>query len=228
MKVKSKLFLFIKIETFIILTVTFVNIWMRRTLLMKNYVKKNYRLLARYKKEKCSNIVWEKKDILNNDEYEKKYISRNGRVSKGKNKLPKVYASDTIGGCKQAGKSKSSEYNNVNTYYGKRMLDKIYYKNVVRYSKNADFKFMKKCIQQNDGSFFALFIFHLVVGVAFAMLMYLLYDNLSSMSTRDLLKYFGSLYILWIVVLVRLFYILRKTAKHKELLHLKSKMNYIE
>ncbi|KAI4833788.1 uncharacterized protein MKS88_000208 [Plasmodium brasilianum] len=200
MKRKFKLLFFIKIETFIFLTRMcqyFCKYLDEKEISDKKSCTRTYRLLAMHNKEMCLNSVWKKEDILNNGDYEKKHISNNKRVSKGKNKLRNECTSINSRAYKQAWKSKSSVYNSVNTYSGKRMLDKIYYKNVL-------------------------------VGVALAMLIYLLYDSLGSISTIDLLKYFGSLYILWIIVLVRLFYILRKTANHKELLHLKSKMNFTE
>ncbi|SBS99774.1 Plasmodium exported protein (Pm-fam-a like), unknown function, partial [Plasmodium malariae] len=151
---------------------------------------RNYRLLAKYKKEKYSNIVRTKEDILNNGYYEMKHICRNGKVSKKKNKLPKVSTSNSLGDYKQTEKSKFYEYNKVNTYNRKKMLDKIYYKNVLEYSKNADFSSGKNVV--------------------------------------DIMKMFIPLYILWFIILVRFFYNLRETGKYKNLLHLKSKMNYTE
>ncbi|KAI4839254.1 hypothetical protein MKS88_001799 [Plasmodium brasilianum] len=112
----------------------------------KLYIR-TYRLLSKNKKEKCSNIIWKKVDIPNNGEYENKHVYKNGGVSKGKSNLQKEYISNSSGGYNHVGKCKSSDYNKININYGKRILDKIYYKNLVRYSKNADFKFITKCIQ---------------------------------------------------------------------------------
>ncbi|KAI4833642.1 uncharacterized protein MKS88_000350 [Plasmodium brasilianum] len=235
MKKKIKLSSFIKIATFIFLTwicpsnskvSTICKYLDEKNIIDEKLSTRTYRLLTKHKKQKYPNMLRKKDDIPNNGEYKKKHISKKETISNGKNKLPKECISNSLGSYKQEGKIKSSEYNKVNTYPGKRMLDKIYYKNVLRYSTNTDFKFIKRCIKRKRKAFYALYVFNLVVGVAFAMLIYFLYDILNNTTTRDLLKYFGSLYILWVIVLVRLFYILRKIDKHKKLLHLKSKMNY--
>ncbi|KAI4836240.1 hypothetical protein MKS88_004028 [Plasmodium brasilianum] len=238
MKKKFKLFYFIKIVTFIFLT------WIRPfNSELSNFCKylnenkitneklytRTYRLLAKNKKEVCLNIVWKTEDIPNNVIYEKVNISNNKKVSKIKNKLRKKCTSNNSGGYREAGKCKPSAYNRVDNYYGKRMLDKVYYKNVLRYSRNDDLKFIKKCIQRKREVFFALFVLHLVVGVLYALL-FSAFEIMgsSAFNVNNILKYFVPLQILWIIVLVRLFYILRKTVKYEKLLHLKSKFHYTE
>ncbi|SBT85647.1 Plasmodium exported protein, unknown function [Plasmodium malariae] len=238
MKKKFKLFYFIKIVTFIFLT------WIHRfNSELSNFCKylnenkisneklctRTYRLLAKNKKEVCLNILWKTEVIPNNVVYEKVNIYNNKKVSNIKNKLRKKCTSNNLGGYKQAGKCKSSAYNRVDNYYGKKMLDKIYYKNVLRYSRNDDLKFIKKCIQRKREVFFFLFVFHLVVGVSYALL-FSVFRNIGggAFNVNNILKFFVPLQILWIIVLVRLFYILRKTVIYENLLHLKSKFHYTE
>ncbi|KAI4841372.1 hypothetical protein MKS88_000613 [Plasmodium brasilianum] len=235
MEKKFKLFFFIKIVVIIFLiwiyrfnseVCNFCEYLDEKDVIDEKLYTRNNRLLAKYKKEKCSNIVWTKEDILNNGDYEKKHICRNGTISKGKNKLPKVCTSNSLGDYKKTEKSKYSEYNKVNTYNRKKMLDKIYYKNVIEYSKNADFWFIKKFIQRKNKAIFALYIFHLVVGVLHVLLFYYLMN--SEKTVVYIMKMLIPLYILWFIILVRFFYNLKETEKYKKLLHLKCKMNYTE
>ncbi|KAI4837022.1 hypothetical protein MKS88_003489 [Plasmodium brasilianum] len=235
MENKINLFFFIKIAVIIFLiwiyrfnseVSNFCKYLDKKDVIDEKLYTRNYRLLAKYKKEKYSNIVRTKEDILNNGYYEMKHICRNGKVSKKKNKLPKVSTSNSLGDYKQTEKSKFYEYNKVNTYNRKKMLDKIYYKNVLEYSKNADFRFIKKFIQRKNMAIFALYILHLAVGVLHVILFNFLTS--SGKNVVDIMKMFIPLYILWFIILVRFFYNLRETGKYKNLLHLKSKMNYTE
>ncbi|SBT00792.1 Plasmodium exported protein, unknown function [Plasmodium malariae] len=121
MKVKSKLLLFIKIETFLILTWIYhfnsesniCKYLYEKDVIDEKLCTRNYRLLAKYRKEKCLNIAHEKKDIPYNGEYEKKHITKNGRVSKGKIKLPRECTSHNSVGYNQVGENKSSVNNKL-------------------------------------------------------------------------------------------------------------------
>ncbi|SBT88052.1 Plasmodium exported protein, unknown function [Plasmodium malariae] len=233
MKVKSKLLLFIKIETFLILTWIYhfnsevsniCKYLYEKDVIDEKLCTRNYRLLAKYRKEKCLNIAHEKKDIPYNGEYEKKHITKNGRVSKGKIKLPRECTSHNSVGYNQVGENKSSVNNKVNNYSGKRTLDKIYYKNVLRYCTNSDFKFIKKYIQRKDSEFFVLFIVHLIVGVIYALLFGLF--KYTKAGEKQIIRNIVPIYILWIIILVGLFYICIKYIKYEKLLRIKRDMYY--
>ncbi|KAI4841146.1 hypothetical protein MKS88_000381 [Plasmodium brasilianum] len=93
----------------------------------------------------------------------------------------------------------------------------------VRKAANADFKYLRKCIQRKGDIFFALVIFHVIVGVAGAAL----YVILKKLTVTDafLFKALAPLFILWLIVLVWLFRIERKTAKYEKLIHIKSDLH---
>ncbi|KAI4839242.1 hypothetical protein MKS88_001786 [Plasmodium brasilianum] len=235
MRKKFMLFFFFKIAAFIFLRwicpfnserSIFCNYLYEKNIIDEKLYRRTYRLLTKNKKEKCLNILWEKEIIQYNGKCEKKHIYNNECVSKVKHKMRNKCTSNNLGGYKQTGKCKSFIYNRENTSYGKRMLDKIYYKNVLRYSTNSDFTFLRNSIQRKVFEYISLFIFHLVVGVAGAIFYFFLTYDSGGITSSSLFKLFSPICILWIMVLVGLFYIFRKTVKYGKLLHLKRDFNY--
>ncbi|SBS95499.1 PIR Superfamily Protein [Plasmodium malariae] len=120
----------IKISAFILLT------WLIKSSneiynFSRNLIRRNYRLLAEYKLDKCSNVVVLKEDRPNYTEYKKKYISNN--IKGG------IRTSD------ESNKSLNNErrYKQV-TGCNKETLDRIYYRFKNKWVNKKDYEISQK------------------------------------------------------------------------------------
>ncbi|KAI4840220.1 hypothetical protein MKS88_001578 [Plasmodium brasilianum] len=238
MEEKNKLHVFFKIRTLLFLT------WIckfyidmsiyNKFLNEKNHanikiVTRNYRLLAKHKQGRRSDMMWKKEEIPNNREYEKKPICNNEKVSKGKNKLRNECSLNNARDYGKYKKCKSSGGNIENYYFGKRMLDKIYYKNKVRAAINSDFEFLRKDILLKLNVITVLFIF--VVLYALAVILYRYFSLKDNTRLEVLLNNFNlhdtsiALLVIAIIVIPVVIYIGRKLIRNVKLKYKKCEIN---
>ncbi|KAI4836257.1 hypothetical protein MKS88_004045 [Plasmodium brasilianum] len=191
-------------------------------------VTRTYRLLGKRKWRTCSYNTLIKEEIPNNVEYEKKDMYNNEKLSKGKNKILKEYSLNNSQDYGQSSISKSSVRNRENSYYGKRMLDKIYYKNKVKDSINADFMFLKKDILHKLGALCFLFIF--IATFAILILGYRLFRIYMAKKTTTVSQFSlhptsTGLLLLGIIVIPLIIYIGRKLITNVKLTYKKCELN---
>ncbi|SCN12417.1 Plasmodium exported protein, unknown function [Plasmodium malariae] len=186
MEEKNKLPFYIKICTLLLLT-WICNFYNELSIYYKCLDKNNdniilftriYRLLAKHKQEKCSNIAWMMEEKQNNGGYEKKFKYNNENVLKGKNKMRNECSLDNAQSYGQSRRSKSSARNRENSYFNKRLLDKIYYKNKVRDATIADFKFLYRDISKKLYMIWALFSFIVLYATSLLLIKYLVSEKI--------------------------------------------------
>ncbi|SBS99136.1 Plasmodium exported protein (Pm-fam-a like), unknown function [Plasmodium malariae] len=162
MKQKIKLFLFIKIVAFILLTwiylynsdvYTFYNYLDQKHKIYGIFDARFYRLLVEYKNENRSNIVCIKRDIPNTRAYEKNGMSKNKKGTIGKNKELKKCSLNIRGGYEQTKGGKSPVYKGGNTYFDKGLLKNKNYVKILREVEKSDSKFIRKCGPANHECF---------------------------------------------------------------------------
>ncbi|SBT85441.1 Plasmodium exported protein, unknown function [Plasmodium malariae] len=123
------------------------------------------RLLSKHKQAKDPNITWLERNIETIEDYAKSGISNNSTVEKDKNKKTIQCSLNSANHYGRTKKSNSSVYNKGNSHFEKRVLDKIYYKNKVRYFMKADFLFLKNDIKVNKCVICAATICFLIPGI---------------------------------------------------------------
>ncbi|SBS99568.1 Plasmodium exported protein (Pm-fam-a like), unknown function [Plasmodium malariae] len=144
--------------------------------LYKNYiadieiVTRSYRLLGTHKQEKCSDIVYIKGDIPTIREYQKLNTYNSIKVTKGINKKQNECSLYNAGGYEHGGRSKNSVHYGRNSKLGKRKFDKIYYRNTLRNSTIADFKFLRNVTKQKAVLICILLSFHAISGILLSFL----------------------------------------------------------
>ncbi|KAI4840800.1 hypothetical protein MKS88_001035 [Plasmodium brasilianum] len=228
MKQKIKSLLFFKISTFILLTCIchFINdaCIFNKFLDQKHdadrkSVTRTCRLLARHKKEKDSQFACLNEGIPNNRVYSEK---RETEKMKQYNESSLCNAR----GNAQFRKTRSSVQRARCSSFEKRLMDKIYYKNKVRNTRNLDIKNLKEMVRNNYFLFFAFFT--VLAGVALIV----------SYFTRDLgfvmnvgIKNFfirisevGVLSTFTFIVLLAFIYMFRKVVKNYGILKFKNKL----
>ncbi|KAI4839060.1 hypothetical protein MKS88_002576 [Plasmodium brasilianum] len=182
MEEKNKLPFYIKICTLLLLT-WICNFYNELRIYYKYLDKNNddiilvtriYRLLSKHKQEKCSNIAWMMEEKQNNGRYEKKFKYNNENVSKGKNKMRNECSLNNARSYGQSRRSKSSARNRENSYFKKRLLDKIYYKNKVRDAAITDFEFLHSDTKKKLIMIWALFSFIVLFGISLFSIKYLI------------------------------------------------------
>ncbi|KAI4838700.1 hypothetical protein MKS88_002204 [Plasmodium brasilianum] len=238
MEQKIKLPFFIKIFSYIILS--FIYHFYQDMSNFNKYVdgeytievtlnKRTHRLLAKSKQKKGYIVTSLMKDIPTINEYEKKCTTNNAKVQKVKNKKPPQCPLNNTVGYDQTKKSKASVYNRGNSYFEKRVLDKIYYKNKVRNFTNSDFLFLKNDIKVNKSIISAATSFFLIIGIIGGVSY--IFDH-ESVKFNFTLDWYNGMFILCsIFVLIGIIIMIclhREIVKYGKLKHIKSKMHNTE
>lgn len=191
--------------------------------------KRTCRLLAIYKHEKDTNITWLKKDIQSIDKYAKQCTPNNSTLKKGKIKETNQCTLNNAVGYKHTRKSKSDLYNREHSYFEKRVLDKIYYKNKVRNFMNYDFMFLNNDIKVNKCVICAATSCFLIIGIIGAALLLFYLDKLAYDFT---LNWINGMYILCLIfVLIAIIIMIclhKEIVKYKKIKHIKSKLHNTE
>ncbi|SBS98219.1 Plasmodium exported protein (Pm-fam-a like), unknown function [Plasmodium malariae] len=133
-------------------------------------VTRSYRLLGKHKQEKCSDIVYIKGDIPTIREYRKLNTYNSTKVTKGINKKQNECSLYNAGGYEYGERSKNSVHYGRNSKLGKRKFDKIYYRNTLRNSTIADFKFLRDVTKQKAVLICILMSFHAIIGILLSFL----------------------------------------------------------
>ncbi|SCP03017.1 Plasmodium exported protein, unknown function, pseudogene [Plasmodium malariae] len=237
MEEKIKLLFYFKIITLLLL-IWICNFYNYMVIQNKYLDKGNYidekvwtrtnRLLAKHKYGKCSNIVWIKHEIPYNGEYEKKDMSNNEKVSTGKYKLLNECSLNNKRDYGKSGRSKSSARNARNSYFGKRMLDKIYYKNKLRAAINSDFNFLRKDISQKVVMLTVLYSFTIIFALLIFILRYIFLKKGEQFGISNSLNIHSTsiaLLVIAIIVIPVMIYIGKKMLCNVKYIYKKCEIN---
>ncbi|SBT85576.1 Plasmodium exported protein, unknown function [Plasmodium malariae] len=124
---------------------------------------------------------------------------------------------------KNNGEYKKKESSNTNTAITvkNRKLDKIYYKNVVSYMANADFKYLRKSMKIKVFQICVLASIHILLGILLIVL--------GKLNYLDVLKLFGPLHlstlgfvIFMFIVILSMFYFYKKFQTYTKLTRIKA------
>ncbi|KAI4839845.1 hypothetical protein MKS88_001748 [Plasmodium brasilianum] len=186
-------------------------------------VTRSYRLLGKHKQEKCSDIVYIKGDTPTIKEYQKLNTYNSKKVTKGINKKQNECSLYNARGYEHGGRSKNSVPYGRNSQLGKRKFDKIYYRNTLRNSTIADFKFLRNVTKQKAVLICILLSFHAINGI---LLCFLKPDKtLGNIFTHwDIGVYVGFSIFTYIVILsfIHLFILM---AMYIKIIHKKREIN---
>ncbi|SCN45321.1 Plasmodium exported protein, unknown function [Plasmodium malariae] len=232
MKQQIKLFFFVKIVTFNVLTwichfnsdiSTFYNYSYKNSQVYRKLDTITYRLLSKHKKEKSSNILWMEEDMQNTGTYIKKDISSNkGTTGKSKHLCKSLLNNRGVYGKVEEGKPPS--FNGGKTYFDKFIFNKINYIKAVKESANSDFMFLRKCIQRKINKVFALFIFFLIPIIVVAAILFIFY--ISNVSDIRFISGIGTLLgVICFIFFATFFRLYRKTVKYEKLIDVKREMH---
>ncbi|SBT86101.1 Plasmodium exported protein, unknown function [Plasmodium malariae] len=191
--------------------------------------KRTHRLLAKSKQKKGYITTGIVKNIPSINEYEKMCATNNAKAQKVKNKkTPQCPLNNTVG-YEQTKKTKASVYNRGNSYFEKRVLDKIYYKNKVRYFTNSDLLFLKNDIKVNKSIISAATSFFLIIGVIGGISYIFNLENVEFNFTLDwnngMIILCSIFVLIGIIVMICLY---REIVKYGKLKQIKSKMHNTE
>ncbi|KAI4838026.1 hypothetical protein MKS88_003449 [Plasmodium brasilianum] len=223
-KERIRLFFFIKFFTFILLNEYVIlcsgvsNLYKILDKKQNDYRKSGtiiYEALVVHKNKRCSSIEWMKEGAPNMAAYEKADISNNKKGTKGKNKKPCKSSFINKGVSEQSAEVKSHAYTEGNTYFDKGILRNKNYVEKVKENVRFGFKFLSKCIGRKVGIFNFIFILHLALAVTF-IISTCLYCNEAELTDIPWIVtlVLRLLPILWIIFLLGIFYIYRKTVKN--------------
>ncbi|SCN45378.1 Plasmodium exported protein, unknown function [Plasmodium malariae] len=112
---------------------------------------------------------------------------------------------------KNNGKYKKKESSNTNTAITvkNRKLDKIYYKNLVSYMANADFKYLRKSMKKKVFQICVLASIHILLGILLIVLEKLNYLKVIKLANTLNLSTLGFVIFMYIVIL-SMFYLYKK------------------
>ncbi|KAI4840599.1 hypothetical protein MKS88_000832 [Plasmodium brasilianum] len=193
--------------------------------LRKKLDKRTYRLLSKYKPITDSSTVLLKEQVSYNEKYEEKDKFKQVSVTRGRNKHPTKCSLNNIEGCVASRKSKSPVCRR-DSYFGKRILDKIYYKNNVRCATTSDFNFLKRCKKNKIYFLYALFIAFVVRAIIDIGSLVVHKGNIENTFTSGWSIPVQILsFILTIIFIITTIYICRNIKKYDKMLNVKSKMN---
>ncbi|SBT85794.1 Plasmodium exported protein, unknown function [Plasmodium malariae] len=237
MEQKKKMLFLINISTFVFLPwvcllysdmLTCNHLLVGDYKLYKKLHTRTYRLLTKCKHKRYSNIAQLKQEIPNNTVGEKKNIFINEKVNNGKKKHSNERSLNNVGIYEQTRKYKTSVHTRTKLNFEKRVLGKLYYKNTVRFTMNADFKFLKYTITRKLGMMCAVYIFYIILGIVIYALIHS-NDMLCSKSFIFNLLWCNVATIAYamslLIVIPSLYYIYRKIAKYIKLIYKKSEMH---
>ncbi|SBT87656.1 Plasmodium exported protein, unknown function [Plasmodium malariae] len=190
-------------------------------------VTRSYRLLGKHKKEKCSDIVYIKGDIPTIREYQKLNTYNSIKVNKGINKKQNECSLYNAGGYEHGGRSKSSVHYRRNSQLGKRKFDKIYYRNTLRNSTIADFKFLRDVTKEKAVLICVLLSFHAISGI---LLNFLIPIEQKSNGIFEITKlwYYGAIVgfsIFTFIVILSFIYLFRSIAKYIKIINKKREIH---
>ncbi|SBT00697.1 Plasmodium exported protein (Pm-fam-a like), unknown function [Plasmodium malariae] len=201
--------------------------------LYKNYiadikiVTRSYRLLGKHKQEKCSDIVYIKGDIPTIRECQKLNTYNSKKVTKGTNKKQNECTLNNSGGYENGGRSKNSVPYGRNSQLGKREFDKIYYRNTLRNSTIADFKFLRDATKQKAVLICILLSLHAISGILLSFL--IPYKKLSTGEIAiSKVWNFGAIVgfsILTYIVILSFIHLFSLIAKYIKIIHKKREIN---
>ncbi|SCO92895.1 Plasmodium exported protein, unknown function [Plasmodium malariae] len=235
MEQKNKLLVFIIIFMFMFLCcVRYINNDMNKFNLhlgdTYNFHKKldtrTYRLLSKYRPIKDSSTVFLKEKMQKNEMHEERDAFNDVEVTRRRNKHSSKHSLNNIEGYVPYRKCKSNVCTERDSYFEKRILDKIYYTNNIRYAVNSDINFLKRC-KKNKIYFlyvlFILFVVRLILGVPSMF-------PKNVVGNKILSGTFGLSFeiictIMTFIFILAAIYIWRKIKKYDKILHVKSKMN---
>ncbi|SBT88030.1 Plasmodium exported protein, unknown function [Plasmodium malariae] len=183
--------------------------------------EKSCRLLAKNKQKKCTYIKWIKEEIPNKIECKKKNLYNNKKEAINKNKQSKEYSLKNAGFHEQYRIDKNVVRTGGNLCFKKSNFDKIYYKNKVRDTANADFKYLRKCMKKKVLDICTLSGFYILLGILLLVLGKCKYiRNIIVLKKLNLLTVL--LVIFMFVVILSMFYFYRKFQKYEKLTCVKS------
>ncbi|SBT85604.1 Plasmodium exported protein, unknown function [Plasmodium malariae] len=186
-------------------------------------VTRSYRLLGKHKKEKCSDIVHIKGDIPTIREYQKLNTYNSIKVNKGINKKQNECSLFNAGGYEHGGRIKNSVHYGRNSKLGKKKFDKIYYRNTLRNSTIADFKFLRDVTKQKAVLICILLSFHAISGI---LLCFLNPDKtLGNISVFWYNRAFVGYYIFTFIVILSFIYLFRIIAKYIKIINKKCEIH---
>ncbi|KAI4840211.1 hypothetical protein MKS88_001569 [Plasmodium brasilianum] len=236
MEQKNKLLFCIKIATFIFLSwvchfsndVKKFNIFLDESYKLPTKLgTRTYRLLTKYKRNRDSDVVFLKEKIPANEKYKGKDTFRSEGLTRGSNKTCKSTPHNSVY-YETYRKNKSCVCTRRDSYIGKRIFDKIYYKNSVRCATNSDFKILKRCILNKLHilpAFSLLFLPFVIVQLA----------SIRYNESTKFIKFITSdewnlainviCIILTFIFILTTIYVFRKVEKYNKMLHIKSRMN---
>ncbi|KAI4839077.1 hypothetical protein MKS88_002593 [Plasmodium brasilianum] len=237
MKQIMKLLFFIKITIFIHLTwIYHINKYMRTSNPYldkcnpgRDFDTRTCRLLGVYKQQIYSDVVWLKGDAPTVEEYKKLCGYNFRKVTREKTKHQKVLSVNNTESFEQARERQSPENNRKNSYFDKRLINKIYYINKDSSAKDKYLKLLGKNIKKKKK---VLYVFS-VPFVAFALAIIAL-RKLDHLNFKDYVFFsldsFHPLVIVFailgIIVITAIIYASTKIEKYDKLGHIKSRLNY--
>ncbi|SBT86388.1 Plasmodium exported protein, unknown function [Plasmodium malariae] len=189
-------------------------------------VTRSYRLLGKHKKEKCSDIVHIKGDIPTIREYQKLNTYNSIKVNKGINKKQNECSLYNAGGYEHGGRSKNSVHYGRNSKLGKRKFDKMYYRNTLRNSTIADFKFLKDVTKEKAVLICVLLSYHAVSGIILSFLIPT--QNVKGKIMISKLWYYGEIVafsIFTFIVILSFIYLFRFIAKYIKIINKKREIH---
>ncbi|SBT85642.1 Plasmodium exported protein, unknown function [Plasmodium malariae] len=117
-------------------------------------------------------------------------------------------------------KKKESSITNTAITVKNRKLDKIYYKNLVSYMANADFKYLRKSMKKKVFQICVLASFHILFGILLIVLEKLNYLNVLKLFDPLHLSTLGFVIFMYIVIL-SMFYFYKKFQTYTKLTRIK-------
>ncbi|SBS97600.1 Plasmodium exported protein (Pm-fam-a like), unknown function [Plasmodium malariae] len=156
-------------------------------------------------------------------ECKKKNIFTNKKGAVRKNKHPYESSLNNRGDYEQARKGKSPAFTGGNKYFDKGVSKKKHYLKNVRMVANADIKFLRKIKRRKGDNHFVLIILYLLSIVITSTITFFRKSWIPDETLYGAILV--SLCVFQCIVLVGHFYMLRKIAKYKKLIHIKSDMH---
>ncbi|SBT85881.1 Plasmodium exported protein, unknown function [Plasmodium malariae] len=189
-------------------------------------VTRSYRLLGKHKQEKCSDIVYIKGDTPTIKEYQKLNTYNSIKVNKGINKKQNECSLYNAGGYENGRRSKNFVHYGRNSKLGKRKFDKIYYRNTLRNSTIADFKFLRDVTKQKAVLICILLSFHAIIGILLSFLIPT--QNVKGKIMISKLWYYGEIVgfpIFTFIVILSFIYLFRSIAKYIKIINKKREIH---